>query len=334
MKHLVLSLAALSLVACGGPDEAPPATSSAPIVGAMELPISLRSAGADPTNALRVEVSPSELRVESQSLFSLTQGRIPAAELTPAGVSRLTSTLQAAPPRTRVALTVHGMVPYGTLARVVQAATSAGYHDFSFAVRPASGAATGAATTGWIELAGVQSAPAGTSPVDPSTYGGSRPFSDFASHWDEVYEGCRSAGAGRYIDCDSKATAIAEGGVLQVSEWARGQGMRVTFQRVGAPAPEPTRAAAPALIEGVRAAPSADAVEAPVHTEGTFSFRADVATATDSAISLAMRPVCAAQACDVVIEGDETTPTLRVLSLLGAGSPDGSAAPRVIFRLP
>jgi hypothetical protein len=47
-----------------------------------------------------------------------------------------------------------------------------------------------------------------------------------------------------------------------------------------------------------------------------------------------MRPVCGASPCPLIVEADEETQTMRVLSLLGAVAPVGSAPPNVVFRLP
>ncbi|UJR81566.1 ExbD/TolR family protein [Sandaracinus amylolyticus] len=334
----MLASALVLSTACGGSEAAEDAVDTTPIVGVMELPISHRGDATAPSDALRVEISPTELRLESRPVYTLERGRVPAAEVTADGLTQLRTALQAAPARPRVALTAHGMVPYGTLVRTIQTLTAAGYRDILLAVRPVSG--TGAAPTApsWMPISSPQIAPFGPEPVDPATYGGpARGWGDFTSRWEESYDACRAAGAGQYTDCDPKASVTPEDGQMQVVLWARGRGMQVRFNRVGAPPPEPSKApSGPALIEGVRAAPTGEGEEIPPDpsTTGAFAFRAEVATAADSAISGVTRPVCGASPCPTVVEADEETPVMRVVSLLGAAFPNGSSPPHLVLRLP
>ena len=58
------------------------------------------------------------------------------------------------------------------------------------------------------------------------------------------------------------------------------------------------------------------------------------ATAAESAISDMMRPLCGSHACGGVVVADKETMTMRVLSLLGAAFPDGSAPPTLAFLTP
>ena len=160
----------------------------------------------------------------------------------------------------------------------------------------------------------------------------SPPWSAFTGEWRAVYDACR---AGAYVDCDYVLTNVAEGGLLQTVLWARGQAMKVTFRQVAAPdAGTPAQAGGPALIEGVRAAPRQDVPETPPATEAAFTFRHQESVAAESAISNATRPVCSTQSCEAVIEADATTPSMRVLSMIGAVFPNGYAAPELAFRLP
>lgn len=332
LSSLVLAIA----VACGG-EEAAPAIDTTPIVGLMEIPISHRNDGPPPADALRIEANQTELRLDSVPIYTLEGGRIPAAEVTPEGPTKLRVAIQAAPPRTRASLTLHAMVKYGTLARTVQALVGAGYREISIAVRPLSTTGAPPAAASWIALSSPQVAAGGALPLDPAAYGGAtRPWSDFTAHWSESYDACR---AGHYIDCDPSPLATPPDGMLQLVLWARGQGMQLRWNRVGAePVVDPAVAAAtgPAMIEGVRAeAPNAgeELPPTPIDT-GAFAFRADVATTAESAITGVTRPVCGAQACQVVIEADEETPVTRILSFYGAAFPNGSTAPQLILRLP
>jgi hypothetical protein len=338
IPHVVLGSIAFScaVIACG--EEAPPPEiDTTPIVGTLEVPISHRHDGTAPSDALRIEANQAELRLGSQTIYTLERGRIPSSEITESGPTKLQTAIAGSPARGRASILAHGLVGYGTIARSVQALLGAGYREISFAVRPLSTTGAPPTAVSWLSLSAPQVAPPGPAPVDPATYGGTqRPWRDFTSTWEEVYQACR---AGRYVDCDPAPLATPEDGSLQVVLWARGQGMQIRFNRVGAPPPEDPAAAAaagPAMIEGVQAERAGAGEEVPPTpaVTGAFSFRAEVATAEDSAISAAMRPVCGAGACQVVIEADETTPIMRVISLLGAAFPDGSTPPQVIFRIP
>lgn len=336
--RIVLSLAlGAAAVACGGSETAEDAVDTTPIIGLMELPISHRNDAPAPADALRIEVSPTELRLDSRPVYTLERGRVPAAEITPEGLTQLRAAVQAAPARGRASIMAHGMVPYGTLVRTIQTLLASQYREILIAVRPLSPTGGAPSAASWLALSSPQIAPWGAEPVDPATYGGgSRQWRDFTSHWEESYQACRAAGVGQYTDCDPAPLATPEDGFLQAVLWARGRGMQIRFNRVGAPPPEVAAPSGPALIEGVRAQPAGAGEEEPPTpvTTGAFAFRAEVATTADSAMSGVMRPVCGASACQTVVEADDETPVLRVASMIGAAFPNGSTPPQVVFRLP
>lgn len=320
-------LTALALSACGSSEEAAPPADTTPVVGALELPISRNHQATAPQNAVRIEVTPDTLRLDSREVLALERGRVPAAERSEGVLTRLREALQGAPARSGAALWVNANVPYATLVELLETLAQAGVREVHFAVRRGAGV-----ETGWMRLARWRVVPAGDAPV---TFSGTPvPWSAFASNWRAVYEACR---AGQYIDCDAMPIQAAEGGNLQVDLWARGQGMKVTFLQVDAPPPAaPAAARGPALIEGVRAAPraAAPAEPEPSVAEGAFNFRHPESVATESAISNAVRPVCGTQSCPAVVRADATTPSMRVLSMVGAFQPDGFAEAELAFRVP
>lgn len=336
---ILSSLAAAIAIACGGGEAEGPPIDTTPIVGVMEVPISFRNDGTAPTDALRIEANQRELRLESVPIYQLERGRIPAAEFTPDGPTKLTAAIHAAPARSRAAITFHAMVGYGTLARTIQALTQSGYREISIAVRPLTTGSPPAAVS-WLPISSPLIGAAGEPHLDPATYGGgTRAWTDFQPAWEETYGACRAAGDRVYIDCDPVPLAFAEGGFLQVMLFARGQALQLHFLRVGGePIPDPMEAAqrGPAMIEGVRRDVPGAGEEVPPtpDDDGVFSFRAEAATTAESPISAATRPVCGAQACQTVIEGDEETPVMRIVSFLGAAFPNGSTPPQLIFRLP
>ncbi len=330
-------LVALSLVACGE-DAPPPAAELPPLVGALEVPISFRNDAPQPTGALRIEASTTELRLDGQPVYTgISRGLIPDAQWSEGALTELLTRIRAAPPRSAALVTLLGTVPYQTAVRIVGTLLAAGYHEITWAVRPPGGDPS---ARGFLLTSSPEVAPSGGPYAFP---GPARPWSDFTSHWREMYEACR---AGQYIDCDGAPDEPVLGGDLQVVLWSRGQGMQMRFNRTNAPEPEPTAPRQVALIEGVPRAPAAVEEEAPPpDTSGVFSFRADEATHVDtdratgrqtpnSAISVTARPVCGAAPCSVVVEADRDTPIMRVLSFLGAAFPNGSIAPIVAFRMP
>ncbi len=324
-----ITLAAHALVACGQhADEAASTENAPPIVGALELAISRNHAGTQPTGAARIEISPSELRVDGQQVIALERGRAAASEVAGDVITQLRTRLGAGS-RSSAALWVNANVPYLTLAQVMKTIEAAGIHEVSFAVR----VGTAGPQTGFMRLARWRVVPAGEEAV--TFQSPARPWSEFAEHWQEVYDACRG---GQYIDCDPRALNPAEGGNLQLTLWARGQGMKLTFQRI---APEGEEAAAPptndgpALIEGVRAPPPrAEEDHGPPATEGAFNMRHQESVVDDSAISNSSHPVCGNASCQTIVEADATTPSMRVLSMIGAVFPDGFAEPDIAFRMP
>ncbi|MBX7193207.1 MAG: hypothetical protein K1X94_14225 [Sandaracinaceae bacterium] len=329
---------AVTLAACG--EEAPPTPAELPpLVGALEVPIAFRNDAPQPSGALRIEASMSELRLEGQPVYTdLSRGLVPDTEWTSEGLTQLLTRVRAAPARSAATITLLGTVPYETAVRVVQTLSTAGYHEIVWAVRPPGGSPT---ARGWLAMSNPLIAPSTGTFNFP---GGARRWDEFTAHWAEMYDACR---AGQYIDCDGSPNEPIQGGDFQMVLWARGQGMQIRFNQLNAPDAGVAAPAQPALIEGVPADPSAGAEPPPPppDTSGVFSFRADEATHCDtdratgtqtpnSAISTTVRPVCGAAPCSVLIEADAETPIMRVLSFVGASFPNGSTAPIVAFRMP
>jgi hypothetical protein len=343
------SFVVLLLCGCGGSKPATEAAPSGPIVGMLELPISLRSSGAA-ADSHDVEVSPTEVHLGGQPLLSL----IPGAWFAPADrqaeqVPKLAAAL-AKTPHARLALTVASAVPYETVAMVLATAKSAGVRSVSFKARPPGGTTT----SGWLALDALDVRPKSKSDTDVAFPGvAKKPWSDFASKWDAVQGACRASPTG---SCAFKPEKVAEGGDLKIVLHAAGQGVNVDFYRIGElpPASEPVAEAPskpgkhakppakkgkkhkPEMIEGVPQPKDVvdEAVNAPPATEASFQFRAQEAVTAPSAVSATLKPVCGAGACGVVLQADKNTLFVRVLSLLGAAFPDGTPAPAVVFELP
>lgn len=320
---------ALALVACGQAQEEEAPVDTTPIVGALEIPISRNHEDPQPSGAALIELSPDELRLDHREVIALERGKVPAAEVADHVITKLRQGLTTGAARPRAALWVNANVPYLTLAQVLNTLHGANVREVSFAVRRG----TTGPESGWMKLSRWRVVPSGNEPVTFETP--ARPWSHFVDHWREMYTACRESSV--YIDCDGTPLNIGQGGELQVNLWARGQGMKVTFMQVNADeeAEAPRRSAGPALIEGVRAAPPPPEEDrGPIIREGAFNFRHQDSVATESAFSNTVQPVCGAQSCQVVLDADATTPSMRVISMLGAFYANGFAEPDLAFRLP
>lgn len=311
------------LVACEDPPPPPP-EEEPPIVGALEVAISLHSRDPAPSGALHIEINQTELQLEHQPVYEMTNGRPPAAEVTDNGYRLLAERIAAAPARSAASLTIHGAVPYGTMVRTLQTLIAANYHTFHFAVRQPNASPP---AFGWLTVENPRVVPAEGDPTFP---GVTTPWSNFTSNWQEVYDACR---AGRYVDCEGPSTVAAEGGEVLVTLWARGNGMKVSFEQMNAPDAGPVGTGGPAMLDGLRAPTSDEPPPPPPDAYASFTFRFEEASSAESHIPLAVRPVCGAATCPMIVETDEETMSMRVLSLLGAAWPDGASPPVIAFRL-
>lgn len=325
---LVSLLAATAFAACGEETEEEPLDTT-PIVGLYELPISRNNQGSEPSNAARIEISPTELRLNHRPVLELTSGRLPEGELADHVITKLRQELTAQPARGSAALEVHANVPYQTLVTTLNTVHAVGLREVHIAVRTLGESPS----KGWMPLTNWRVIPNDQQPAEFS--GRAVPWSAFTEHWREVYDACR---AGQYIDCDGPYASVAEGGDLGMTLWTRGQGMKVTFRQTNAPEPEAEGGGGgPALIEGIAPAPAAPAEgeeEPDPATEGAFTVRHQESVDPESALSALVQPVCGNQGCQAVVEADATGQSMRVISMIGAVFPNGFTAPELAFRLP
>ncbi len=318
---------ALLFAACGGEDEEAAPLDTTDHVGLFEIPISRNNQAPRPSNATRIEISPTELRLDYRPILALERGRPADAEVADHVITKLRQEITGAAARRQAAIRVHASVPYLTFVEVLNTLHSAGLRDVVVAVRTL-GANPTEAFMQWPHFTVV---PAGNE--SPTFEGPPIPWDEFVASWREVYEACR---AGQYIDCDGPYSNTAQGGDLEMELWTRGQGMKVSFRQINPPAPEAT-GGRPALIEGVAAAPAApteEELEGTPATEGAFNVRHQESTAENSALSTMVAPVCADSQCRAIFVTDATTPTMRVISFVGATFPNGTERPQVAFRIP
>jgi hypothetical protein len=281
-------------------------------------------------------------------VLTLASAAVPAADRQGEQLPKLAAVLGKTP-HARLALAVAAAVPYDTVSLVLATARAAGVRSVSFKVRPHGGGSN----TGWLALDSLDVRPKSKTGdavlIDSAP---KKPWSDFASKWDEVQGACRASPTG---SCAYKPEKIAEGGELKIVLHAAGQGVNVDFFRIGGPPPEaaaphddkppakPSKKASkkagkkhkPELLDGVPQPKDvvAEAEEAPPATEALFQFRAAEAVSKPSAVSETLKPVCVS-GCGIVVQAEKATLFVRVLSLLGAAFPDGTPAPNVVFELP
>lgn len=326
---MLLPALLLVLSACGDKAEEEAKPPSGPIVGLLELPVSLRTSGAAPADAADVEISPSEIHVGGQPVLMLAGGTIAAADRQGDELPKLTAALKS-PMRSRMALSVAAQTPYETVVLVLSTAKKAGMRGVAFKVRPP-GSST---NTGFLALDDFDVQPASKSDQEVVLQGVvTKPWSDFTSQWEEVQNGCRGSQTG---SCAFKPEKIAEGGNLKMILKASGQGVNVDFVQVGAPPPAAEKPAAQVkMIEGVKQTDIVkDVEEAGPATEASFQFRAQEVLGATSAMSATVKPVCGTTACGVFVVADKVTLFVRVASMLGAAFPDGTPAPVVAFEMP
>lgn len=322
--RLLAPVLALSLVSVACGEEVPVDEESAdPIVGLMELPISLRYTSSAPSNALRIEVSPDRLRLDAHTVVELSGGSLPEGAV---GANRQITALKQAidggAARRVAELTFYGSTPWDTSLAVFETLQAANIGQLAFVVR--AGATT---DKGYLMVDDYAM-------VDPSQElaafegPGQRSWDDFRGKWQEIYQACR---ADHYVDCAYVPGTIAEGGQLHMTLFARGSALKIELHRFGIEDPPPSTG--PALIDGV-GLPTAEGLEVPEPpaTEAAFTWRARAATDPESPIIAAMRPLCGTQACGALVQAEGQTMTMRIVSFLGSAYPTGSPNPVLRFQ--
>lgn len=318
---LACSLGLSVFVACDDEPEVPE-ESPDPVVGIMELPISFRHDSA-PQNPLRIEASPTKLRVDGHTILELEGGRVPDAEVAGTMINALKTAIEGAPARGAAALRLHANIPYRTTALIFGTLKASNIREAAVEVR------RGATTdTGYLKLGGFDVREESDEWV---TFDGSfqRRWDELEPQWEDMYTSCRE---GPYVDCAFKANKVAEGGNMQITLFARGNGVKVELHQFGAE--EQPEAQPVELLEGITPPPgSEEDVEEPV-TTAAFTWRFQVTTTEDSALSATTRPLCGSAACGAVVTAEAQTPTMRVMSFIGAAFPNGSPAPNLMFQIP
>ena len=85
------------------------------------------------------------------------------------------------------------------------------------------------------------------------------------------------------------------------------------------------------------AEPAEGEEELPPATTAAFTWRYEATTPgpeEENVVAKTMRPLCGAQACGALVEAEAQTPTMRVISFLGAAFPNGTDAPYLMLQIP
>jgi hypothetical protein len=325
---LVSVLAALCgalLMACESGDAAK--VESVPIVGVLELPISHRASGTEPGGAAKVEIGTSEIRVDGETLIKLENGKVPTAEQSNHILPKLKAKFAG---KSALAISAYAATPYATLANTLNTGLDAGVHTFAFRVRkPGSNT-----DTGYLILSDNRFAPN----ADDSKFALDQlvNWDNFVAVWEEAITACQATDR---ADCGYRPIAKAQGGKLDMMLRVRGSGIALRMRQTGAPTPTPAEAApkkAPRaeMLDGIKAPPQAEEAPPEPSTEHVFTLRADQATAVPSPVSGIVKPLCSGISCPVVLDADGISMSGRVISLIGAAFPDGTAEPKISWVLP
>lgn len=327
---LSVPLVIVPLVAAACDDEEEVQQDTGPTVGVMELPISLRNADAMPSSAVRIEISPAELRADGQTVVGLDAGRIPDAEKGDGRIPKLAQVLQGGPARRAGAIRLHVNTPYETTALVLGTLKAANMNTVAFEVREPGGSAD----TGWSTIEDFRVEPEGDE-AHRFPAAQQRRWDELVEAWQEVYEACRRD---HYVDCAGQPFNPAEGGEMEIRLFARGSALKVEMIRFGMDEEdEAQERPQPQMIEGVPVpgGDSEEEEEGPPVTQGAFTWRFEAATDEGlSPITGAFRPLCGARPCGVVVTGDPETMTMRLVSFVGAAFPNGTESPHLLFELP
>jgi hypothetical protein len=327
----VLFLAAiLAATACTKGEEVKP--EAKPILGTLELPISFRHGGTEPGDAARIEIGTSEIRVAGETVLTLENGKIPAAERNGDILPKLKEKLAG---KSVLAISVYAASPYGTLARVINTGFESGARSLAFKVRkPGSNT-----DVGWMTLNQSHFTPTS----EDGKFGDALlPWEKFTAVWEESLASCRAGMRGG--DCGYSPMGKAVGGKLDMMLRVRGPGLALRFRQTGAPPkPEPVKKPVAELMDGVKgkkridaaAAAAAAAEEPEPSTEHVFSLRGEQATELPSSpVSDIVKPVCGSVSCPAVLDSEGISMSGTVLSLIGAAFPDGTPEPNIAWVMP
>jgi hypothetical protein len=323
-------------------DERAPGASAADEVGRplvdMDLPVSLRRGDPQPTDAHQLEATSEQLRLGGVPIIPFgPNGRVNDTDKSNGIIPKLEAALKS-PSHATLAVRMQANLPYETVALILNSAKSAGVMNASFAVREVGNSSK----TGWLNADGyVMSSKADDMPPIPSV--APKTWESFTAKWATVTEACRTAQTGNCAYADAN---FARGGSLKIELFSSGRGINVDFYQRGL-TPEQEKAEEQKRAKEL-AKKKEDFLQGRIahddmvkflllgdpSTQALFQFRYQEALSAPSSLTGTMAPLCHQERCGVLVAADEVSPMVRVVSMMGAAFPDGTAQPAFAFEMP
>jgi hypothetical protein len=325
----------------GDSEQPPPGASAADEVGRplgdLELPVSLRTRDPAPTDAHAIEATTEQLRLNGTPVVPLQKGFVADAERSDGVISKLATQLKAQN-HSAIALRIQAILPYETVALILNTAKQAGVMNAAFQVRD-----TGASPkTGWLNADSFVMA-SKADDVPPIQTVTAKSWDAFTAQWKAITDACKNAPTGNCAYADSN---FARGGTLKIELFSSGRGININFFRRGlTPAQEHeeevkrNKELAKKKEQFLQGHLTHDQMVeflllGDPATQALFQFRYQEALSAPSALTETIAPLCRSERCGIEVAADEISPMVRVISMLGAAFPDGTTSPAYAFEMP
>jgi hypothetical protein len=277
------------------------------------------------------------LRLNGTPVIALQKGVIADADKRDGVIPKLEAQLKSQN-RANIALRLEAILPYETVAFILNTAKQAGVMNAAFQVREVGNSNK----TGWLAADSfVMSSKADDTP--PIQTVSPKSWEAFTAKWKAVTEACRTAPSGNCAYADSN---FAKGGTLKIELYTSGRGINVNFfQRGLTPEQEHEEEVRrnkelakkkeqflqghlthEQMVEYLLLGDPA--------TQALFQFRYQEGLSAPSALTSTIAPICHQDRCGVEVAADEISPMVRVVSLMGAAFPDGTPSPAYAFEMP
>lgn len=302
----------------------------------MELPVSLRTTDTQPVNAYELEATSEGIHLGSSPVLKLDKGK-PAPEDVRDGVLPKLEAALRGQNKSTIALRLEAIVPYETLALILNTAKQVGVINAAFQVREVGSSPK----TGWIAVDNYVMA-SRADDVPPIQTANALSWDDFTKNWDTITKACRTAPSG---NCAYSDKNFARGGTLKIELHTSGRGLNINFFRRGlTPAQEHdeevkrTKELAKKKESFLQGHISHDDMMEYLllgdpSTQALFQFRYQEALAHPSALTDTIGALCHKQKCGIEIAADKISPMVRVISLIGAAFPNGTQQPAYAFEM-
>jgi len=306
-------------------------------LGDLELPVSLRARDTAPTDAHQIEATTEQLRLNGTPVVALQKGEVADADQHDGVISKLETQLRAQS-HTSIALRLQAIIPYKTLALILNTAKQAGVMNAAFAVRETGGTIK----TGWLVADNfvMMSKADDLPPIAAVT---PKSWDVFTSKWKDVTQACRTAATGNCAYADAN---FAKGGTLKIELLVSGRGINIDFYRRGLTPDQEheeevkrTRELQQKKEQFLQGHLTHDEMVeflllGDPSTQALFQFRYQEALNPPSALTGTISPLCQGERCGVGVTADDISPMVRVISMLGAAFPDGAQSPIYAFEMP